>query len=184
MGQDNKITSDTKTRILDVAERMTQTRGYNGFSYLDIADEIGIKTSSIHYHFKNKDDLAIALVNRTIDDHSQGFDNIEKSINLPQKRLQAVIDYFKGYVKEQRFCLCGMMALELLTVSPKVIELVNIYFKNFENWLAKQYKAMGKTNSKALAISFLSALEGSLLFARLHNEPEVIDRALKVVMKA
>jgi len=46
--------SDTRTRILDLAEGLTQAKGFKGFSYLDLAEEIGIKNSSIHYHFKAK----------------------------------------------------------------------------------------------------------------------------------
>jgi len=37
--------ADTKNRILDVAEKLTQINGFNGFSYIDLADEIGVKTA-------------------------------------------------------------------------------------------------------------------------------------------
>ena len=36
-------------QILDLAQSLIQTRGYNAMSYRHLADEIGIKTSSIHY---------------------------------------------------------------------------------------------------------------------------------------
>ncbi|MEO1802679.1 MAG: TetR/AcrR family transcriptional regulator, partial [Cyanobacteria bacterium J06629_2] len=52
----------TAQKILTVAQHNVQTKGFNGFSYRDLAVEIGIKTSSIHYHFPTKDDLALALV--------------------------------------------------------------------------------------------------------------------------
>ena len=176
--------SDTKTKILDVAERLTQTKGFRGFSYLDLADEIGIKTASIHYHFKTKDDLAIALVRRTHHDHVQAFQNLDKELNKPQQRLQAVIDYFKGYITEQRFCLCGMMSVELRSVSSSVSQNLSAYFEDFQAWVATQFKAMGKKNSKVLALAFISALEGSLMLARLENNPEMVNEALKVFMKA
>ena len=41
----------TADRILDIAERLVQTRGFNRFSYADIAAELGITTASVHYHF-------------------------------------------------------------------------------------------------------------------------------------
>ena len=52
----------TAQKILTIAQQNVQTKGFNGFSYQDLAQEIGIKTSSIHYHFPTKDDLALALV--------------------------------------------------------------------------------------------------------------------------
>src|SRR4051794_36242328 len=54
----------TSDLILDVAQELLQTRGYNAISYQDIADRIGIRKASIHHHFPNKSDLAQALVRR------------------------------------------------------------------------------------------------------------------------
>ena len=54
-------------KILDVAESFTQTRGFNAFSYKDIQAEVGVKTSSIHYYFPTKQDLAAAMTERYTD---------------------------------------------------------------------------------------------------------------------
>ena len=56
--------SDTATRILDVAERLAQERGFNGFSYADIAVKLGITKAALHYHFASKADLGEALIGR------------------------------------------------------------------------------------------------------------------------
>ncbi len=53
--------------ILDAAERFARTVGYNGFSFRDIAAEIGIKSASVHYHFPTKGDLGAALARRYAD---------------------------------------------------------------------------------------------------------------------
>ena len=53
-------TTDTPQRILDVAERLVQTRGFNGFSYADIADALKVTKASLHYHFRGKADLGAA----------------------------------------------------------------------------------------------------------------------------
>ena len=58
---------DTAARILDVAERLAQVRGFNGFSYADIADELGITKAALHYHFAGKADLGEALIGRYAD---------------------------------------------------------------------------------------------------------------------
>ena len=56
--------NETTVRILDVAERMLQVRGYNGFSYGAVATELGITRAALHYHFKGKAELGEALVAR------------------------------------------------------------------------------------------------------------------------
>jgi len=48
---------DIYKHILTVAEGLIQSQGYNTFSYRDIANQVGVKTSSIHYHFPTKADL-------------------------------------------------------------------------------------------------------------------------------
>src|SRR2546430_16030979 len=56
--------SDTASRILDVAERLVQARGFNGFSYADVAAEPGITKASLHYHFPGKAELGESLISR------------------------------------------------------------------------------------------------------------------------
>src|SRR5580658_9220251 len=51
-------------RILDVAEQLAQTRGFNGFSYADIAAQLAVTKASLHYHFPSKAELGTALVAR------------------------------------------------------------------------------------------------------------------------
>lgn len=175
--------TDTRTKILDLAERLTQTRGFNGFSYIDLGKEIGIKTASVHYYFKVKDDLAAALVERVQTKHAEGFREIETGTSSPQKRLEAVITYFQGYVVEEKFCLCGMMAAELQSVSPRVARLVEAYFNAFHAWLTQQFKYAGHKDAKLQALRFLSALEGSLLLARLRHDPKIVHDAMKGFLK-
>lgn len=170
--------NDTQTKILDVAERLTQTKGFNGFSYLDLADEVGIKNSSIHYYFKAKVDLAIALVERIHDTHSRAFAELDSSIGKPEKRLQALISFFQAYIREDKFCLCGMMSAELQSVGPKVRKRLIAYFADFRAWVERQFKAMGHTHPKKSALQFVSALEGSLLLARLEKKPAILNQAL------
>lgn len=176
--------SDTKTKILDLAGRLTQERGFGGFSYLDLAEEIGIKAASIHYHFKAKEDLAFALVERTRERHAASFQEMQEAISTPKKRLEALISYFQDYVRNDQFCLCGMMVAEIHAISPRVREELDGYFTDFEASLARQFKEMHHKNPKLQAMRFLSTLEGSLLLARLRADPKIIHEATKGFLKA
>src|SRR5215211_135610 len=59
--RDQAARTDTADRILDLAERLVQTRGFNGFSYADIASELGLTKASLHYHFPTKAELGRCL---------------------------------------------------------------------------------------------------------------------------
>jgi len=55
---------NTRDALLDCAERAARARGYDGFSYADLASEVGIRKASIHHHFPTKADLALELMRR------------------------------------------------------------------------------------------------------------------------
>lgn len=55
---------NTKERILDIAENLIMSRGYNGFSYKNISLELNVKNAAIHYHFPAKKDLGLAVIRR------------------------------------------------------------------------------------------------------------------------
>lgn len=170
--------SDTRTKILDLAEGYTQERGFAGFSYLDIAKELDVTTASIHYHYKAKADLALALLKRLSEAHIAIFDHVDQSVDDPKARLKALIDHFEGYVRKDRICMCGMMAAEFHSVSEEVHELLNRYFKTLQNWVAKQLAETNSASPEEEALLFVSALEGALLLARLARDPASVSRAM------
>lgn len=172
--------TDTRTRILDLAEDFTQTKGFSNFSYLDLAAEIGVKNSSIHYHFKAKKDLALALVERIREAHGAACQDFDHRFATPQERLRALITHYKGYIQQDKICMCGMMAAEFEIVSTDVRRALALYFGDLRKWLAVQFAQMNQTNPEDRALQFLSALEGSLLLARLEADPKIVDRSLDV----
>ena len=176
--------ADTKTRILDVAEKLTQIRGFNGFSYIDLAEEIGVKTASIHYHYKLKADLALALVERIHEEHVGAFGQLDARFSSPEKRLTALVEQFESYLKEEKFCLCGMLSAEMQSLSPAVKKRLKAYFDDMRSWVAKQLKELGFKDHKNRSLNFVSALEGSLLIARLYDDPALIRDSMKLVKKA
>ncbi|MGO9147870.1 MAG: TetR/AcrR family transcriptional regulator [Desulfomonilia bacterium] len=55
---------DTRSKIIDLGEKLLLVQGFNGFSYADIAVSLGIKNAAIHYHFPAKCDLGLAIIER------------------------------------------------------------------------------------------------------------------------
>ena len=53
---------EMRDQILVSAQRLVQQRGFNGFSYADIAVEVGIRKASLHHYFPTKTDLGLALI--------------------------------------------------------------------------------------------------------------------------
>lgn len=160
--------------ILDVAQRFVQTRGYNGFSYRDVASDLGIKSASIHYHFPTKSDLGVQLAVRYRVRFRDELERITKRLADPRKRLIAFGDLFrKTFEVGNRLCLCGMLSAEIATLPDPVATEVEAFFRDTESWLGGVLEAGRRSGDfhftdPALhqARFLLAILEGAMVVSR------------------
>ena len=114
--------SDTATRILDAAERLVQVRGFNGFSYADVAAELGITKASLHYHFAGKAELGEALITRYAARFAESLAKIATRPSDARAKLDAYAKLYADVLRDERMCLCGMLAADLTGLPPKMRE--------------------------------------------------------------
>ncbi len=125
----------TKTKILDAAERLVRTRGFNGFSYADVADHVGIKKASLHHHYPAKMDLGLALIERFSDSVLSYLDEIDRTQGKTLTKLREYSQIYETSFHENQMCLCGMLAAEHETISDEMQHAVGLYFEKQEAWL-------------------------------------------------
>ena len=165
----------TRDDILDLAERYVQTRGYNGFSYRDIADEIGIKTASIHYHFRSKAELGEAVAKRYVDRAFEALDARASEEPDPDVLIDEYVGVYRAMLHNDRMCLCGMLAAEIATL-PEGVALQSARFMNESiRWLTGVFSRKPGDASKE-AMRLLALLEGALLIARSTDDLDAFDR--------
>src|SRR3954466_14780818 len=99
----------TTGRILDVAERLLQVRGYNGFSYGDVAAELGITRAALHYHFPGKAELGQALINPYASRFGASLDHLDATAPDAAGKLRGYVDLYTDVFSADRMCLCGML---------------------------------------------------------------------------
>ncbi len=112
--------TDTRARILDIAERHLMQVGYAGFSFHDIAAELGVKTPAVHWHFRTKSDLVLAVITA----YGAKFDAWEASVASlsAAARVDAYLDVGRFVVEHGRACALGMLAAQFHTVPAEVGE--------------------------------------------------------------
>jgi TetR/AcrR family transcriptional regulator, transcriptional repressor for nem operon len=162
--------SDTKSRLLDVAAGLAQTRGYHGFSFHDLADAVGIKTASIHYHFPTKTDLGRQMVQRYTKEFMDRLGPVDDA--PPRACLARYVALFRASLGQGRMCLCGMMGAEITGVPEAVLGDVQAFFAANRDWLTQ---VMGRTDTPQPALEagiFLATLEGALMIARVAGDPD------------
>jgi TetR/AcrR family transcriptional repressor of nem operon len=167
----------TAAAILDTAERLVQTRGFNGFSYADVATELSVTKASLHYHFPSKAELGEALIDRYSERFARSLDEIDAGGGAPGARLDAYAGLYAEVLRDQRMCLCGMLAAEYETLPPPMREAILRFFDLNESWLRAILTRGRREGSLSFqgtardgARSIIDGLEGAMLVARARGD--------------
>lgn len=174
---------EMRDKILASAQRLLQQRGFNGFSYADIANEVGIRKASLHHHFPTKADLGATL----IEQYSKNVDNALATISsstLPAtEKLAAYTSFYRDSLESERMCLGGMLATEIQTLDAIIIPGVKHFFARNVEWLTEVltegvsqqvFTLTGSATDHARML--LSALQGALLVARATGDHDAFDQ--------
>jgi len=183
VGADGEPVS-TRSRILDVGERLVQVRGFNGFSYADVAAELSVTKASLHYHFPSKADLGEAIITRYAERFTDALAAIDAELTHAPAKLAAYANLYAEVLREERMCLCGMLAAEYETIPSPIRSAVVGFLDDNEAWLAlvlEQGRGHGSLSfvgsTAVLARSIVSGLEGAMLVARPYRAVERFETA-------
>lgn len=183
----------TKQQIIDEASRLIQTRGYHAFSYQDISKKVGIKTASIHYYFPTKSDLVVAVVGHHTTLMQQNLNDFvqNNSMKIKEKITSLCSSILTAtYLSEEKMCLGGMLAIDVLTLEAPVQRAVcgllqvidGALVQLLQEGIAKQ-EFRADLNVKAEATALLAAIEGTLLLARLFKDDKKFTDVMEVIIE-
>lgn len=182
---DMAMPMDTRTLLLDHAEAAARMRGFDAFSYADLAAEVGIRKASIHHHFPRKADLALALIERYIARMAAQLDLLSAAEQRGAARLRGVCGGFRAALDEGRkLCLCVAFAAGRDSLDVPVIARIADYHERLTGWLADCF-ARGAADGSianvgdplAEARAALALFEGAQLIARAANRVDLFDAA-------
>lgn len=164
-------------RILDTAEELVQVRGFNGFSYADIAARLMVTNANLHYHFGTKAQLGEALIARYTERFMDALARIDASGAAAPQKLAAYATLYADVLKANRLCLCGMLAAEYQTLPDPMRNAVVLFFDRNEEWLAAVLREGGASGAVHLqgtvedaARAIVSGLEGAMLLTRPYRD--------------
>jgi TetR/AcrR family transcriptional repressor of nem operon len=176
-GRGTEAGTGTTSRILDVAERLLQVRGYNGFSYGDVAAELGITRAALHYHFPGKAELGQALIERYATRFAGALADLDATAPDAAAKLHGYVALYADVLSADRMCLCGMLAAEHRTLPDPLQRAVCDFFAANTTWLRTVLEEGCSDGSlhcpgtpEATASMVLGALEGAMLITRLDGD--------------
>lgn len=163
-----------RDRILNAAEKRARAGGYNGFSFRDLATDVGVKSSSVHYHFPTKADLAEALAKRYAE---RALERLGDPKTLkPREAIDRLVALFReSLTVNDQMCLCGLFGAERDMLPDAVTASVADYFRALLQYLETSF---GDAWAGPNAVSLLARLEGALILARTMRDHGVFDAAI------
>ncbi|GAA4383286.1 TetR/AcrR family transcriptional regulator [Hymenobacter koreensis] len=171
---------DTRTRILNLAEDLLLSRGFNAFSYQHIAKELAMKPAAIHYHYPGKEDLGVAIIRRQLMRLRKWRDLPRVTELTPPEQFEAFVDVYRGRAVTQRqVCFFGALAAEFQTLPEAMQQELRTLNVELTEWLASVLAAGRAANTLhykghpvSKAAQVLTTLAGALQVARVHDEQQ------------
>lgn len=168
-----------KDAILDAAESRARRGGYNGFSFRDLAEDVGIKSASVHYHFPTKEHLAELLTHRYVDRWATYLgDPAELSPRAAVKHLANA--FVRADETEDQMCLCGLFAAESDSLPQQLRAEVAAFFDLIVKWLDV---ALRPAESAPKPLEIIAAFEGGLLMSRAKRDPAILRAIVSATLK-
>jgi TetR/AcrR family transcriptional regulator, transcriptional repressor for nem operon len=174
--------STTSDDILACARSLIVAGGYNGFSYADIADVVGIRKASIHHYFPSKVDLVRTLVARYREEAEAGMANLERQVSDPLELLRFYTGYWQTCIADASapFCVCALLASQLPVLPEEVGLEVRAHFRSLSAWLtsvlergARHGQLQLMSSPRAEAEAFMATVHGAMLSARAYGDPKI-----------
>lgn len=171
-----------KEEILVLANRELQEKGVSSLSFRELAARLGIKSSSVHYYFPQKDDL----IEEVARNYSATMFTVMKektSLLAPGRaRLLKLFDLIAENL-DTRQCTAGILAAESAQISDAAKKIIADFFTALGDWIRREIEAVGKTEreSRMLATVILSSIEGSLMIDSLSKKTHYLKELREFV---
>lgn len=176
----------TKDALLDSAESAARRRGFDGFSYADLAKEVGIRKASIHHHFPTKHDLALATLERYTETFMAKLGGIRTTHATASAQLSAYIDGYRDALSDgEMVCLCVAFSAGRDSLAAPVLAQLMRFHEQSLLWLKGVFDLATQDGSLrdvgrpiAEAAACLGLVEGAQLMARAAGTVELFDMAV------
>ena len=185
----------TKQKILDTAQALILDHGYSGVSIDQVIEQLAVTKGAFFHHFKNKGELARALIRRYSTEGVELFEtSLARARKLSDDPLQQFLiliglyeELFEDMTSPHPGCLLASYVYELRQFDDDIKPIINEEFVLSRRELtalieeiAEKYPPRAPIDARALADTFMSTFEGAFVLSKTLNEPDVTAEQLRL----
>lgn len=172
----------TRDLIVEVADHLFYEQGFEFTSFSNIAAAVKISRGNFYYHFKSKDEILSAVIDRRLANTRKILERWEGEGASPRQRIRSFIHILiANQAKIMLYgCPVGTLCSELAKLNHAAKSDANELFALFRGWLQKQFALLGrKADSDALAMHLLAFSQGVAALANAFRDKEFVQREVE-----
>jgi len=173
-----------RERIIETANRLFYTKGYNLTSFADVADELGLSKGNLHYHFHSKDELLEAIVCLRMQTIEQNLAQWDKEFPDAKDKLRRFVQMMLNETNAlvRYGCPLGSLNMELGKCQRDLRDKTRVMFDAFQQWLQKAFQQLGRKDSKVLSMHLLSMAQGAVVLTYVYEDSHILEEECKNIL--
>jgi len=169
-------------------------KSYNGAGLSEILKMAAVPKGSFYHYFKSKEDFAVAVVERSSEQHMENMRKVLSDRSLePLERIYGFFDMMRDDYREngaKRNCLVAKLALEVCQLSPPLRAAVKSTYDQWAVLLAqtvREAQATGEIcelqNPDSLASVLINSWEGATIRMQIDGDIKPLDEFFQIVIE-
>lgn len=185
--------SDTRKRLMDLAEQMVLSKGFSSTSIEELIVGVGITKSGFFYHFKDKNDLARSLLERHLEQDKALLDELfARADELNEDPLHGFLVFLRLFAEMMSElpeahpgCLAATLCYQDQLFNRDINDLNAAgmlawreRFRERLDLIAARYKPRDSVDLQALADTVSTVVEGGLVLGRALRDPHILPKQI------
>ncbi len=177
--------SETREKIITALDTLYYERGFEATSFADVAEIVGISRGNFYYHFKTKDEMLDAVIERRILERTAMLDGW---IDAGQSPKQCVASFIRILLMNNQKirsygCPVGTLFSELSKLNHPGESGARELYDLFRVWLKRRFEAMGKSDdADALAMHILARSQGAASLANAYPDEPFLEQEVQQML--
>ena len=173
-----------RQRIVAAADELFYQQGYENTSFNDIASAVEISRGNFYFHFKSKDEILNAVIDKRLQDIKCMLETWEQNSRNPKDNLIAYIDMLDSNQSniKNHGCPIGVICTELNKTNHFMLSDAIEMHTLFKDWLTQQFKQLGqKKQAEALAMHLLARSQGIANITHTFGNRKFLKQEIKLL---